>query len=225
MNKGWSREELKGAVEAYLDMQRKQRAGVPFVKQRYYEDLATRFGRGNKAFEYRMQNISYVLALMGREWLPGLMPARNIRGRMAAEVEALINEATGYQTAPAVEWELAVREELQKGPLPVPSGRRRPEPTAQTVTTHQRDPRVKAWVLQQADGVCECCRHPAPFRAFDGQPYLELHYVRRLCDGGSDTVANAVAVCPNCHRQLHYGRESRNLVERLFTGVGRLVHE
>ncbi|MFM0350878.1 HNH endonuclease [Paraburkholderia sp. RL17-347-BIC-D] len=26
-----------------------------------------------------------------------------------------------------------------------------------------------------------------------------------LAQGGPDTVANAIALCPNCHRERHYG--------------------
>ncbi len=26
-----------------------------------------------------------------------------------------------------------------------------------------------------------------------------------LSEGGEDTVENAMAVCPNCHMELHYG--------------------
>jgi 5-methylcytosine-specific restriction protein A len=35
---------------------------------------------------------------------------------------------------------------------------------------------------------------------------LEVHHKIRLADGGFDTVENAIAVCPNCHRQCHHGR-------------------
>jgi 5-methylcytosine-specific restriction protein A len=76
MRDGWSREELLASVEAYLEMQRMHRAGEKFIKKHYYEDLASRLGRTDKPFEYRMQNISYVMTLLGRAWLPGLKPAR-----------------------------------------------------------------------------------------------------------------------------------------------------
>lgn len=71
----------------------------------------------------------------------------------------------------------------------------------------QRNPDVVAEVLDRANGKCECCNSPAPFvRAADGTPYLEVHHIDFLADGGEDTVANAEALCPNCHRQKHYGR-------------------
>jgi hypothetical protein len=69
-----------------------------------------------------------------------------------------------------------------------------------------RNADVVAEVLDRADGVCEGCRKPAPFvRAATGFPYLEVHHRVPLSQGGADTVANAVALCPNCHRQRHYG--------------------
>lgn len=79
--------------------------------------------------------------------------------------------------------------------------------TYETVTRiFQRNPDVIAEVLIRANGVCEKCNKKAPFnRASDGTPYLEIHHVKRLADGGEDTVENAIAVCPNCHKKLHFG--------------------
>lgn len=75
-----------------------------------------------------------------------------------------------------------------------------------TTTTYQRNADVVAEVLERASGICERCGAPAPFiRAADGTPYLEVHHKKRLADGGEDTVENAIAVCPNCHRELHFG--------------------
>lgn len=72
--------------------------------------------------------------------------------------------------------------------------------------TFKRDAYVIAEVLLRANGICERCGKEAPFkRASDGTPYLEVHHKKMLADGGEDTVENAIAVCPNCHRELHYG--------------------
>lgn len=71
---------------------------------------------------------------------------------------------------------------------------------------YQRDPAVAAYALQRARGVCADCKKNAPFVSNrTGLPYLEIHHVRMLRDGGSDTVDNVVALCPNCHRKRHYG--------------------
>lgn len=68
-----------------------------------------------------------------------------------------------------------------------------------------RNADVIAEVLVRAAGQCEICERAAPFvRRKDQSPYLEVHHRIRLADGGEDTVANAIAVCPNCHRREHY---------------------
>ena len=225
MSDGWSNEELRGAVDAYVEMQRIERKGQSLIKKRYYEELAAQFGRTEKAFEYRMQNISYVLSLMGRDWLTGLKPATNVGANVAAEIEALLAQAEGRKSVPVAAFEIAVREEAKKKNLLTPTGNRNPKTTLLEVTQFQRNPTVKAWVLQQANGKCECCEQSAPFNGADGLPYLEVHHVCQLADDGSDTVTNAVALCPNCHKELHYGENSLALVARLCDRVTRLVRE
>ena len=72
-----------------------------------------------------------------------------------------------------------------------------------------RNPDVVAETLFRAQGNCEHCRRAAPFmRRTDGSPYLEVHHKTPLSQGGQDTVANAMAVCPNCHRELHHGKST-----------------
>ncbi|HVY76746.1 MAG TPA: HNH endonuclease signature motif containing protein [Puia sp.] len=75
-------------------------------------------------------------------------------------------------------------------------------------TVFLRNQLVVAEVLYRANGYCEQCKQPAPFlRDSDKKPYLEIHHKIRLADGGNDTVENAIALCPNCHRQAHYGQK------------------
>lgn len=69
-----------------------------------------------------------------------------------------------------------------------------------------RNPDVVAEVLIRANGKCERCNSNAPFlRRRDNTPYLEVHHKTPLAEGGEDTVENTTALCPNCHRYLHYG--------------------
>ncbi|MES9972443.1 MAG: HNH endonuclease signature motif containing protein [Candidatus Thiodiazotropha sp.] len=75
--------------------------------------------------------------------------------------------------------------------------------------TYNRNPDVVAEVLNRAKGICENCGKSAPFiRASDNTPYLEVHHKKQLSHGGEDTVKNAIALCPNCHRESHYGKET-----------------
>jgi len=81
-----------------------------------------------------------------------------------------------------------------------------PESRTATTTVYQRNPDVVAEVLSRANGFCEACRNEAPFiKRSNGLPYLEVHHRIRLADGGEDTIENTTAVCPNCHRQAHFG--------------------
>jgi 5-methylcytosine-specific restriction protein A len=108
----------------------------------------------------------------------------------------------------------------------VPMGQPVPAKTVYSSEGYKRDATIVAYVKTQANGVCECCREPSPFvRDADGEPYLEVHHVKQLADGGSDTVSNAVGLCPTCHRELHHGREAETLKERLYVNVHRLEVE
>ena len=70
----------------------------------------------------------------------------------------------------------------------------------------RRNADVIVTVLHRANGVCEKCNKNAPFkRAKDNSPYLEIHHKIMLANGGEDTIKNAIAVCPNCHKELHFG--------------------
>jgi 5-methylcytosine-specific restriction protein A len=82
------------------------------------------------------------------------------------------------------------------------------KPVAVTLVSksYQRNPDVVAEVLFRAAGKCERCNGIAPFaRRSDGSPYLEVHHKVQLAHGGDDTIENAIALCPNCHRELHFG--------------------
>jgi 5-methylcytosine-specific restriction protein A len=85
------------------------------------------------------------------------------------------------------------------------SANRQPEQVVVLTRAFRRNPDVIAEVLLRADGTCEGCGQSAPFQRLDGRPYLEVHHRRRLADGGDDSVENAMALCPNCHRERHYG--------------------
>jgi 5-methylcytosine-specific restriction enzyme A len=71
-----------------------------------------------------------------------------------------------------------------------------------------RNPDVVAEVLDRADGQCDGCGQPAPFtKLTDGRPYLEVHHRKPLSEGGDDLPDNALALCPNCHREAHHGQK------------------
>ena len=91
--------------------------------------------------------------------------------------------------------------------------------------SYERDPLVVFWVLNNSKGICECCDKKAPFIDKKGKPFLEVHHVKYLASGGSDLITNTVALCPNCHRKIHYSSEEESLRNFLYQKINRLQPE
>lgn len=108
----------------------------------------------------------------------------------------------------------------------IPPGNDKPERTSMSSKGFKRDPDVTAYVLNESKGKCENCGTAAPFlRVKDNSFYLEVHHIRRLADEGSDKPQNAIAVCPNCHREFHYGANKESLEEAIYSKISRLIKE
>ncbi|MCE6957604.1 HNH endonuclease [Cereibacter sphaeroides] len=99
-----------------------------------------------------------------------------------------------------------------------PQGTNQPQKTIQQTVRYFRRPDVVAYILQFAKGKCELCGKPAPFRSQRGD-YLEVHHVVPLAHGGSDTPENCVALCPNCHREIHHAHDKQDLGAKLTNRI------
>ncbi len=218
----WSDAELLATVVAYRDVFDRVRSKLPVNKAATYRDLSGRFGRTPGAYERRMQNISAVLEELNAPWLPGLLPMRNIGTNVRPRLVTIVRDSFKDLVREAPAYESEVVKLLADPLLSMPVGEPTPSSTVRQVTDYVRDAKVKDWVLQHANGRCECCGNAAPFRTIEGLPYLEVHHVRTLADRGPDTIDNTVALCPNCHRHLHHGGDADALRLRLYAKVARL---
>ena len=236
-NDEWSEGELQASVDTYAEMYLADQQGEKVNKAKMYRDLEARFGRRNKAFERRMMNISHVVKSLGGAPVKGLLPMGNI-GRPEdilrkmiiesgfLEDQASIHPPTTYEVdqdklderanSLIAQWS---NQDLKVAP---PKGLESPIAKSKTTIVRERSPEVKAWVLMNSKYVCECCRKDAPFKRVDGTPYLEVHHVVTLADNGPDTPENAVAVCPDCHRALHYSSQREEMISNLYQNVDRL---
>jgi 5-methylcytosine-specific restriction protein A len=143
-------------------------------------------------------------------------PHRNMRVKAATIIPGFIAEAVRSLRPPSLteldrgffkDVEASMRAPTEKRRARLAAAARYPRKRRVTVEIYCRNPDVVAEVLMRANGLCERCERPAPFlRLSDGSPYLESHHTIRLADEGPDTVENTVALCPNCHRETHYGR-------------------
>jgi len=79
-----------------------------------------------------------------------------------------------------------------------------------TGTAFVRSPAVRMAALQRSLGKCEYCNAPG-FSTPDGRTYLETHHIQPLSEGGADAITNVIALCPNHHREAHFGNQGENM--------------
>jgi predicted HNH restriction endonuclease/predicted RNA-binding protein with PUA-like domain len=85
-----------------------------------------------------------------------------------------------------------------------------PEVKQRISKTIERGP-VGALVKQATGYHCQVCsalgRNPVGFLKKSGEPYVEAHHVTPVCkkEVGSLSASNIMTLCPNHHRQMHYG--------------------
>ena len=187
--------------------------------------------RGNKAvldaesdgktihlFEYiRTAYVHYIGPCRCVGYHDVITPDRNDEPRRAIVFELIIespeSEERGDLDTPTLEpivdraWSASLKE-LRAAALSQAS--ERATISERRANARARSKAVRVYVLRRADGVCEACEEPAPFIAKDGRPYLEPHHIDRLVDGGPDHPAHVAAVCPNCHRRIHSGKDGES---------------
>ncbi|MFS2034960.1 HNH endonuclease [Polaromonas sp. CT11-55] len=81
-----------------------------------------------------------------------------------------------------------------------------PKKRSVTSNVYDRSATVRSDVLLRAMGHCELCKAPG-FKLKNGSIFLETHHVIPLSEGGKDAKNNVVALCPNHHREAHYGSQ------------------
>lgn len=87
---------------------------------------------------------------------------------------------------------------------------------------YYRDEAVKEYARVRANGVCQLCDQPAPFTV-NKEPFLEVHHIEWLANGGPDTVDNVVALCPNCHRKMHMVKDAKDISKLISKAQIKLI--
>lgn len=75
----WTDDQNDALVADYFAMLGLHHAGEPFVKAERYRQLEARIGRAPKSIEFKHQNVSAVLEVLGVDPLPGYRPARHFQ--------------------------------------------------------------------------------------------------------------------------------------------------
>ena len=89
--------------------------------------------------------------------------------------------------------------------------------------TYPRDRKVALNALSHAGYVCEIDEnHESFIRKNSTEKYTEPHHLIPMSfsdefEHSLDVEENIVSLCSNCHNQIHYGRDARELIENLFS--------
>lgn len=86
-------------------------------------------------------------------------------------------------------------------------------------SVYERSPKIRRNALSRANGKCEWCGELG-FKTSAGAIYLETHHIQPLSEGGEDSERNVIALCPNHHREAHFGEVNvefkKQLTEKLL---------
>lgn len=150
------------------------------------------------------------------------LPAHRSEMSLDAVAQSLVADDAALPTSEPVVLAQRIIRLRAMGRVPKPEGSRSPAVRETSLTTkYVRSPTVAAYVLQRAEGLCELCGR-ASFTTDYGAVFLEVHHVIQLSQGGPDTPWNTVALCPGCHRELHYGASRIRLKAQLYERIPEL---
>jgi hypothetical protein len=93
-----------------------------------------------------------------------------------------------------------------------------PDRAKTTGYVYARDPSVRKAVLKRAKGKCELCGEPG-FHKADRTRYLECHHIIALAKEGKDRMSNVIALCPNDHREAHFGARGAEIEQEMIKKV------
>ena len=144
------------------------------------------------------------------------------RDRLAAEVRRLDLDLSGHSAevapAPLVRTSAtgglnSLLKRYKKG-LAAGVFNTQPPLTRAATQTFVRNPLVVAIARLRAANRCEVpgCS-VATFIAENDAAYCEVHHITPLAEGGLDTIENAICLCPVHHREAHYGKQRKALIE------------
>lgn len=89
-----------------------------------------------------------------------------------------------------------------------------PERSLSEEWSYARDKKVRDAVLSRAKGRCEFCGNLG-FITRSGKRYLETHHIIFLANEGADKPTNVIALCPNDHREAHFGKGSEEIERQM----------
>lgn len=96
----WTQTELDFIVEDYFAMLARDIRGEPYVKAEHNRQLQAKIGRTKGSIEFKHQNISAVLRLMGEPVIQGYLPAWNFQRALDDTVARWLRSHPDWLTVP-----------------------------------------------------------------------------------------------------------------------------
>ena len=106
-------------------------------------------------------------------------------------------------------------EEEVNTPLPIP------ERINSAENRYKRNAKFARNVIARSSYHCCINKEHKSFMTKNGHQYMEAHHLIPLSkqnefNNSLDVEANIVSLCPNCHRMLHYGKDTKELIIILY---------
>jgi 5-methylcytosine-specific restriction enzyme A len=160
---------------------------------------------GTSALVNSVKALNAHIAYWERHYKTNAIKMRKVAVEFQAQCEKAVTESE-YRRKLEGAVEASLKDSRSQRLRRLSSASAKPTKVLAKTIVYIRNPDVIAEVLLRAKGKCEKCGANAPFlRARDQTPYLEVHHKIQLAHDGDDSVLNAMALCPNCHREFHYG--------------------
>ena len=217
-----TKQDIMNEISDTLAIPRHTVANGSTEPRAFLDDVAKALGLNPRQFSNKQVLAEAIAKHLGEEWdgsCDSREHAQSGGGTVTLEgLQRILRGLPGFFGDRNPRFAIEVNSALQRTPQMTGAPKGNPAPSRDTTDASgfRRSPDVAAWTLHHADGKCTLCNDPAPFRTKRGVPYLEVHHVRPLSEGGPDTVDNAVALCPNCHRKAHFSEDSSEIRSRLL---------
>ena len=88
----WSAEEVDLIIADYFNMRQMELSGKPYVKSERNQELRTLIKRSRGSIEFKHQNISAVLELLGEPWIAGYKPRFNFQKSLIDGIERYLEQ-------------------------------------------------------------------------------------------------------------------------------------
>ena len=124
----WRDDELDAIIADYFAMLTADLAGEPYIKARHSSVLMAQIGRSHRSVEFKHQNISAVLEVLGLPWIPGYRPKSNYQNSIFDAIDRYLTmHPSVFESVPQPQPTTAQLPTVFVEPPPMANGREIPE--------------------------------------------------------------------------------------------------